>query len=149
MRFMQYRRCYMQYGHSLRAAAAAALFFFITLLSNGASVLADEQAMVKLPLQTYDALIEDARARWNERPVPPNYLLGAADVRAVIDESTSPPSATVTVDLDISVMDGGITTVPLFPAGLPLVSAKMNDFPAKLNSTPAGISYTASQSGSF
>lgn len=111
---------------------------------------AEEPAIVKLPLQTYNTLIEDVRSRKKEpRPAPAAYVIGRSEVRAIVEDRPEHPVATVTVHVDFAVLEDEWTTVPIFPAGVSLSAASVGDLPAKLSAGPQGLTWSTNQSGNY
>jgi hypothetical protein len=100
---------------------------------------------VRVPLETYQQLIDQANQ--DTRPAPAPYAIGVSNVDVTIIDDDKRTTARVTVRLNIETFENQWTLVPVLPAGAALGDALINGAPVQLVQGPGGLAWSTDKAG--
>jgi len=100
---------------------------------------------VRVPLETYQQLIEQANQV--TRPAPASYAIGVSNVDVAIIDDDKRTTARVIVSLNIETFENQWTLVPVLPAGAALGDALVNGAPVQLVQGPGGLAWSTDKAG--
>jgi hypothetical protein len=100
---------------------------------------------VRVPLQTYRQLVEQANQ--TARPAPAAYAIGVATVDVGIIDDDQLSTARVSVSLNIETFENEWTLVPVLPAGAALADARVDGVPVQLVQGPDGLAWSTDKAG--
>ena len=106
---------------------------------------AEDDGEVRLPLNTYNHLVD--QSRHESRPAPAAYAIGIAKVSVAITEHDKRSAARVHATVRIEVLENQWTLVPILPSGTALVQARANGAPVQLVNGPDGLAFSSNQAG--
>ncbi|MCU7960050.1 MAG: hypothetical protein KZQ58_08645 [gamma proteobacterium symbiont of Bathyaustriella thionipta] len=102
---------------------------------------AEQQAQARLPLQTYNELLQASRKE--PHPAPLEYALGNADVQVSVSEKDDRMIALVSTQLSVQTFEDEWTLVPILPLGTALFEVSANGRPVQLAVGPDGLSWSS------
>ncbi|TFH48321.1 MAG: hypothetical protein E4H01_06575, partial [Lysobacterales bacterium] len=100
---------------------------------------------VRVPLETYRSLVEQANQ--DTRPAPAAYAIGIATIDVAIIDDDKRTTARVSVSLDIETFENQWTLVPILPPGAALGDARVNGVPVQLVQGPDGLAWSTDKAG--
>ncbi len=123
----------------------AAVALILALLSPAVLAQTDTAGQVELPLEVYNRLVETGRDL--PREAPASHALGSAEVTVTVGGGER-PSAEVTVELAIDVLEDQWMLIPVLPAGTAVATAEVGGTPVQLTATSNGLAWATRQKGS-
>ncbi|MGJ8662837.1 MAG: hypothetical protein ACSHWU_04255, partial [Marinicella sp.] len=102
---------------------------------------------VRVPLENYIKLIEDARNP--DIPAPASYAIGQSSVAIKLQEQDDRTSAQVTVNTRIEVFEDQWSLIPILPYGAAITAVSIDGKPVQLVQNAEWMSWSTNQAGTF
>ena len=122
------------------------LLFALVLISSAGAAAELSGGEVQIPLDIYNQLINDTRTT---RPAPSGYALGQAIVKIQVADIGGRASASISVDLQLDVLENEWAAVPILPAGTPLRSVTINGKAVQLMQRGGSLVWGTKKAGSY
>lgn len=134
--------------HASKLLLAALVLTSLPFSVGAEPVPVSHDGQVEIPLELYNQLIENARnPDLPPRPAPARHALGQAQVAVTVSETAGLASAEVRMELEIEILEGGWTAVPILPPGSAVESATVGGKPVQLLSTAGGLVWGTRKAG--
>jgi hypothetical protein len=104
-----------------------------------------ESGEVRVPLETYRQLVEQANR--DARPAPAAYAIGVSLIDVAIVDDDKRTTAAVSVKFNIETFEDEWTLVPVLSSGAALGDATVNGAPVQLVQGPDGLAWSTDKAG--
>ncbi len=117
------------------------------LVNTGANALGNTHVNgdVRVPLENYIKLIEDARNP--DLPVPAAYAIGQSTVSVTLNEQADRTTAQVTVNTQIEVFENQWSLIPILPYGAAITAVSINGKSIQLVQNAEWMSWSTNKAG--
>ncbi len=121
------------------------LMICIATLTNAQATTDAKDGEVRVPLETYRHLVEQASR--DPRPAPAAYAIGVSTINVSIVDDDKRTTARVSVNLNIETFENEWTLVPVLPPGAALGDARVDGKPVQLVQGPEGLAWSTDKAG--